>query len=50
LSFFLNVSRVAACLTSVGRAFHKRGAAELKHELEDEYAVQTAQNLSQSAD
>ena len=30
LGFLLNVSRVAARLMSVGRAFHRRGAAELK--------------------
>jgi len=30
LSFFLNFSRVAARLMSVGRAFHRRRAAELK--------------------
>jgi len=30
LEFFLNVSRVAARLMSVGRVFHRRGAAELK--------------------
>ena len=30
LSFFINVSRVAARLMSVGRAFRRRGAAELK--------------------
>jgi len=30
LSFFLNISRVAARLMSVGRVFHRRGAAELK--------------------
>jgi len=28
--FFLNVSRVAARLMSVGRVFHRRGPAELK--------------------
>jgi len=30
LEFFLSISRVAAHLMSVGRAFHRRGAAELK--------------------
>ena len=30
LEFLKNVSRVAARLMSVGKVFHKRGAAELK--------------------
>jgi len=30
LEFFKNVSRVAARLMSVGRVFHRQGAAELK--------------------
>ena len=53
LSFLLNGRKVAARLMSVGTAFHRRGAAELKAHSptqKDKYAVQTVQNLSQSAD